>query len=249
MAFTVVAFYQVVDEGGVYTEIDPVEDEHVRVEGKAIFVPSLTRLLGYCAFLGSTASDAYLDAPSLRRTALMYLAQIEPLIVPDVDTLPVMNPKGLVELVATEGLKFVAKADPAAAEAHSCLVFLGDEGVEAVEGPHYAMEFIPAGTVTAGKWSNLSLRPVQALPAGAYQLVGANVVASGGLAYRLVIPGFDWRPGGICASGLRAHVHNVFGPGKLGVWGVFEHTLLPTLQLLSTTTTLPTKVTLWLKPA
>ncbi|MEM2446797.1 MAG: hypothetical protein QW734_09080, partial [Candidatus Bathyarchaeia archaeon] len=157
--------------------------------------------------------------------------------------------KGLVELVATEGLKFVAKADPATAEAHSCLVFLGDEEVGQVEGPYYAMEFIPAGTVTAGKWSNLSLTPVQALPAGRYQLVGANVVSSGAIAFRFVIPGYDWRPGGICAPGLRAHVHNVFGPGTLGVWGEFEHTLLPTLQLLSTGTSLPTKVTLWLKPA
>lgn len=249
MAFTVVAFYQVVDEGGVYTEIDPVPDEHVRVEGKAIFVPSLTRLLGYCAFLGSTASGAYLDAPSLRRTALMYLAQIQPLTVPDIDSMPVLNPEGLVELVATEGLKFVAKADPTTAEAHSCIVFLGNEEVREIEGPYYAMEFTVTGTVTAGKWSNLAIMPIQALPAGKYQLVGANVVASGGLAYRFVIPGYDWRPGGICAPSTRAHLHSIFGPGMLGVWGEFEHTLLPTLQLLSTGTSLPTKVTLWLKPA
>ena len=247
MAFHLVAYYQSVDEGGVYTEIDPVQDESVRVEGKQIFVPKWSKLLGFCAFLGSTANSAYLDAPSLRRLSLFYLAPINTTTTPDANCAVGITGKILATLEEGEGVKFVAKADPAAAEPHSCILWFADEEPAPVSDPFTALEFSTSGTVTAGKWSNLAMTPVQALPVGRYQVVGAHVVASGGLAYRLIFVGEDHRPGGLCAMDRQKPVY-IFGePGRLGVWGTFHTSTPPTLQLLSSNTNLPTRVVLWLK--
>src|SRR6266702_3005832 len=90
-------------------------------------------------------------------------------------------------------------------------------------------------TLVAFVWTNGAITFDQSLPAGRYQLVGARFNSAGLIAYRCVIPGYEWRPGGIGVTVDSGAEGNIFRQGNFGVWGEFAHNTPPTIDFLSAT--------------
>jgi hypothetical protein len=71
------------------------------------------------------------------------------------------------------------------------------------------------------------------LPAGSYDIIGMRAVSTGAIAARLVIPGFEWRPGVIAYDAVGDVELPRFRYGNAGVFGRFTHDSPPTVDFLS----------------
>jgi hypothetical protein len=232
MPFTLVAWTQSQDTGGVLTNVAALADQHVTVSGNNIRVPALSQLAGYYAN-GTTISRAQISSPSLRRKALI---DIEPI---DISAEPSANPpmhdrfSSPIPLEADEDLTALVAEGAAGAEYEHVLAWLCDGPITPVTGEVFTVRATGTTTLTAYAWTNCALTFSQTLPTGRYQVVGARGLSAGAIAFRLVFPGGTWRPGGIgcdAASDLNPAKQRM---GGWGVWGEFAHTAPPTVDFLS----------------
>lgn len=233
MAFSLVAYSQSIDEGGVLTEIDPASDVIVSISGKNIFVPLLNRLLGVWVGLGSTGVQAYLDAPSLRRLILQDVSPLELALAPS--DVPALSWYGAnpIALETNEGLKLLTQADPATAERRIGLVWLGDAGLVPVGGDIRTIRATSAITATVGAWTNGPMTFRQTLPVGTYRVVGASVIGANICGFRFVPIGVAQRPGGLGQPTADAKVAQGQRFGGWGAWFDFHSTTPPTLDILT----------------
>lgn len=231
--FTLVGFSELQDTGAVLTNVAALADQHVRVEGDNIVIPAgMNNLLGAFA-IGAMIDRARIETPSLRRTLLLDLPELnvaaEP-VFPNALFNAFYNPIPLDEFEPMRAL--VAEA-ASGAEQETVLVWLGDGPQAPVTGEIYTVQALSATTLTAYAWTNGALTFSQTLPAGRYQVVGFRAQSNGLLAARLVFVGGTWRPGAIGTDAASDVGHSLFRRGALGVWGEFTHDQPPTVDFLS----------------
>jgi len=232
MPFTTVGWSESQDTAGVLTNVAALPDQHVTVSGDNIRVPALNQLVGYYA-LGTTITLAQLASPQLRRQALL---DIDPM---DVSAEPGSPPAfghrmgSPITLETDEDLSALVAEAAAGAERESVFVWLADGPLASVSGNIFTVRATSATTLTAYTWTNCALTFSQTLPRGRYQVVGASCIATGGVAFRLVFPGYSWRPGGIACDAVSDLPAAGQRNGGWGVWGEFESTSPPTVDVLS----------------
>jgi hypothetical protein len=129
----------------------------------------------------------------------------------------------------------LVNSDPAAAAAHYGLVWLADGPIAPVGGRIYTLRTTAVVAQAVATWSSGVLNFTQDLPPGRYQLVGARVRSTDGVAFRLIFPGYSWRPCGPVVNDIGDRDAMHFRYGNLGVWGEFEHNLPPQLEMLGGT--------------
>lgn len=236
--FTTVGFYESVDQAGAYVALNAVADQHVRVSGDDIQVPTLNQVLAIAGGVESAAAfRARLTSPSLRERSLF---QITPLNTGAAAAVEPATPQAVVDLsesplvlVAGEQLNIEALANPVAAQVQWGIVWLGD-GVQAkVRGPIFSVRATGATALVAGSWTNVALTFDEDLPRGRYQLVGLFPVSAGMIAARAVFVGFGNRPGALGSDALSDLQSYLFRYGELGVFGEFEDTEPPTMDCLA----------------
>ena len=121
---------------------------------------------------------------------------------------------------------------------------MGNERWNAVVGLQDIFEPVPRGDVftirgtstttsTANAWTSLVTTWADTLPAGRYAIVGMSGFAATAVAFRLIIPGYTWRPGAIVGDSAGDQFHEMFTKGGLGLWGTFQSTAMPTVQTLN----------------
>lgn len=232
--FTTVAYYASQDEAGAYATIAPVSDQHVRVSGNSIYVPDkLNKLVGAYVAGGNTATAAYIDTPSLRRLALLDITPIQQGTTPSGNESVFLFPYNPVGLTTNEGMKLYLKADPAAAEKHTAVVFLADAALVPVGGEITTFQASATITASAGAWTYGEITFRQDLPVGKYAVVGASVYGANLVAFRFVPVGAVGRPGGIAVTNLGSQPHRYQRQGKLGTWFTFDSTTPPGLEILA----------------
>jgi len=237
--WTTVAYYRIVPSSEEMVYLDPVFDDHVRVEAPNIIVPDeLPYLAGVLVERGTAVFNddrAQVESPSLRRTLLR-----------DVSSQYVLGPSDKylgwdnmffnpIPLDPREPLRVKANNTGAGSNAVAAYVFLSDGPQSPVGGEIYTVLALTEGDVLSATWSTLKLNFSQVLPAGRYQLVGAKVIYSQGGVYRFVFVGQAWRPGGLVSYGFSTIEPDLFRRGTLGVWGEFTHDQPPALQIFSVT--------------
>lgn len=236
--FTTVGFYESVDQAGAYVALNGVPDQHVRVSGDDIQVPTLNQILAVAAGVDATvAPRARLTAPSLRERSLF---QITPLNTATAAAVEPGTPQGVVDLsdaplalIVGEQLNVEALANPAAAQIQWGVVWLGD-GVQAKAfGPIFTVRATGATALVAGSWTNVALTFDEDLPRGRYQLVGLMPNSTGMIAARAVFVGFGNRPGALGVDLVSDLQSYLFRYGELGVFGEFEDTEPPTMDCLA----------------
>jgi hypothetical protein len=66
-------------------------------------------------------------------------------------------------------------------------------------------------------------------------IVGGRFASAGLIAWRCVLPGNPWRPGGIGVANDGGAEGTIFRVGNFGAWGSFRHNTPPTIDFLSAT--------------
>lgn len=117
-----------------------------------------------------------------------------------------------------------------------------------LEGGHHPREtfwlrFTSSTALSALAWKVITPAFDQAFPAGTYQVVGLEFTSPGAVIARVVFPGSVLRPGviaqpGTLASGATvgaARTHRFFYDGTLGVFGTFQTSAPPSIEVFSIT--------------
>ncbi|MDZ7380066.1 MAG: hypothetical protein ONB06_12065 [candidate division KSB1 bacterium] len=233
MPFTTVGWVESQNTGGVLTNFTALSDPHVRVEGDNVIVPSGMNFLAGVYAGGASITQARIHSPSLSRVVDIDIGPLnvgaEPLSpTPFLDMFE--NP---VELDATEALSALAAGSESTNEYKEIIAWLSSGRIEPYRGPYRTVRATGSTTLNAYEWTNVSLTLAQSLPAGRYQVVGFWGYSAGGVAARLVFPGYPWRPGAIIHDSIADIQPLRFRFGNAGVWGEFTHDSPPSVDFLS----------------
>ena len=233
MPFTMVGFAQSQDTANALTAVNALADQHVRVSGADIIVPSLNQLLGAYAG-GVTITRAQLRSPSLRRVVNVEIAPVNiGTLAPNNPPALWMRPQAPIALTVNEALNMFVAENVVGAEQEDGVVWLADAPVAPVGGEMFVVRVTGATTLTANAWTNGSLTFDQTLPAGSYNIVGARMESTNIIAFRFVPVGGTWRPGGLGTTTAARLEPPGQRSGGWGVWATFAHLTPPTVDYLA----------------
>lgn len=246
MSFTVVGWDESQDTSNALTFVAALVDQSVTTNGDTIRVPSHAPRIAAALALGATITRARISAPSLRKKSNIDLAPINIGIEPDTPTPYLAMWERPRTLTVGESLRAEASENAAGAERATILAWLLATDPQPVpEGEIQTVRIDFTTTLTANVWSIATGTMAQDLEAGRYAIVGGRGEAAGLQAWRLVIPGSEYRPGAIGYDAADDVEDRRFRYGGLGVsWGEFEHDTLPQVEFLSNSA--DTSETVWL---
>jgi len=239
MPFTVIA-YEEARETAVTTlsELAGVSDDHVRVVGDDIYVPSLNRLIGSFAHhgTGTAAGDitgAQLASPSLRRIFLQDMGKLTDLNASPATHQINMYPQNPLPLDVNEALNALMTNGAVVGAKGLVGVWLADGAISPVTGEIRTVKCTTTFTPTADAWTSGDLTFTQDLPVGRYRVVGARCIGGDtqGL-FRFIFVGGIWRPGGVIQKDVADPDISWFRNGQLGVWGEFDQLTPPKIEVL-----------------
>jgi hypothetical protein len=238
MPLTTVAYYEAQTLAAAYLPIAAVADQHVRVVGDDIQMPTLNQIVALAGGISSTTllNQLRLSSPSLRERGLF---QVSPVNVAASNVEP-GSPHRVVDLrdtplVLVPGEQLNAEAlGTVTTEEAWCIAWLADGPIAPVKGNIFTVRVTGAAVaLTAGAWNNRALTFEEDLPRGRYQLVGMRPESAGMIAARAVFVGGGWRPGALGCNVVEDLQNNIFRYGNLGVLGEFEDIEPPTIDFLS----------------
>lgn len=242
--FHTVAFSAALVTTNIGTLVTPVVDNTVFISGNNINVPAgINNYFGAVAFAtaSSAASNVQLQSPSLRE---VFFPSLTPVVIGNtVDLVPTIteafdNP---LPLVVNEGLNLQSNATSAATAGQAgAIVFLSDGPRTPVQKAKiFTIRATSAIIQAANTWVNGALTFGQTLPVGKYDVVGLRAEATGLLAARINFIGASavTRPG--CPGNATPQTLDfvAFRAGRLGVWGTFDSTTPPSMDVLGATGT------------
>lgn len=237
--FHLAAWYESIDPAGALVPIAGVPEQAITVQGDDIRVPkSLPFILGKAALENdASAAQAQIQSPSLR---MLTNLDVEPIVAAAVFGSPpevLFHPESPIPVTADESLNFAVNSDPAVAAAHYGLVWLGDGPQPPATGQMFTVRAVGAIQQAVGVWTNGNLTFGQTLPAGRYQVVGMRARSADGVACRLVFQEMTARPGVACVNAIGDLDPKSFRYGRGGIFGEFDHTNPPTLDVIGGTGT------------
>ena len=235
--FTLAAFAEDQDSGGSEVQVSALADDHLFVSGDNLRVPKLNELL---AVIGGIASggNSYmrLETPSLRDVNRLYVKPLNGLADSDVepsDPIAVMDlTRSPRVLTVDEQMTCTIHSDSSAAAFQWSLVCFGEGPPRPTSGQIIPVRATGSTTVTARAWTTVTLTFPDVLPRGRYQVCGLRAYGATMIAARFVFKPGTWRPG---APGVDSHTtmdYPLFRMGRLGVWGEFEDTTPPDIEVL-----------------
>lgn len=234
---TLIGFSESVDQAAAYVALNGLADPHVRVSGDDIQIPALNQVVLVAGLVENVAANrARLVSPSLRRRSNF---QVTPLNGGAAAAVEPDSPHKIMDLrdnplalVTGEQLNFEAFANPAAAQIQTGLVWLSDGKVAPISGPIFSVRATSATAAVADAWTNVAIAFEEDLPVGRYQVVGLFPMSTTMLAARLVLVGYQWRPGAMGSDLINDLASPIFRLGQMGVYGEFEDTSPPTIDVL-----------------
>lgn len=231
--FSIHAFSESQDNAAAYAGMAAVTDQIMTSSGDDMIIGKNKYLVGKMAFLGATVpGNGRLVSPSIRQKALLYVTPPTPLLVPGTVHKKWLTPRNGFSLTQDEKLNFESNSNPAAAEQHACIIALADGPLNKLDGEIITVR----GTITLAQvvdtWTYSEMTLADNLPVGNYSVVGATVVAAGGIAFRMVFKEQKERPGGLVSQTGEGQVDPDQRHGGMGLWGDFHTTNLPAFELL-----------------
>jgi hypothetical protein len=124
-----------------------------------------------------------------------------------------------------------------AAVMNRAFLWLCDGPPKPVTGKIYTVRFTTSISTATASWVNGVLTFGQTLPAGHYQVVGMRVWSSNSVAARLFFVGGAWRPGVPAETAEDNNEWTDFRFGNTGVWGEFDNTTPPSIDIMGITDT------------
>ena len=236
MGFLVLAFNSSIPVGSVLVDFKSIVDAGVATQSGDGYVidPRMKLLLGATGF-GPNLARLQIQTPSFNLLAYQEITGVNLASAPAYGVNKINfyldGARGLVE---TETLIAQVYQSGAAAENDTVGVWLADALPTPVKKAHFTIRFTGASTLTPNAWSTVTPTLDRNLPAGKYQIIGARLLSAGGLLFRANIPGYNYRPGGLCVQVAQTLDPEGQRHGGWGVWGEFDQNLLPVFDVLST---------------
>lgn len=241
MSFHLLGWYESVDPAGADTEIAGLLDERAWVEGDNIRVPALSYIYGaggYVVGVTTAARRAKIYSPTLN---ILGLLEIDPLVhgVTDIIYPTAITPwrdysMSPIKLGYDETMRALVNANPAAAEIQAVFLLMGDGQQPSVPaGPIISLHGVTAAGSGTGAWVGKSVTWSSSLPPGQYGVIGLQIIGAETLAGRLNFrTGEQWRPGVLGQNTSGVVPADYQRAGKMGIWGIFEYTQPPTVDLV-----------------
>lgn len=214
-------------------DLTPVQDDIVLISN-AHFLPQNDVQLKAAFVCGTTIARAKINTPSLRQITSPHIRPINLGNLPT--TLPAVadyrdNPlllKGLEEIS-------VLATQTAAGPTQVNCGLLVDTGATPIMpmGNDFTMRGTGTTTLVANVWTSVPITWSDTLPAGNFAIVGLQVKGATAILARLVVNGQNERPGCVAQTLLGDNGHVMFRKGGLGVWGYFNSTRMPVVQILA----------------
>lgn len=241
--FTVVAFNEVRTAVTAIEAVTATDGDAEVAVGDDLIVPKFRHLIGQYAGHGEAAvagtpSEAYIDAPSLRRVTRNQFVQLHDFFVAPPRRAVDMFPLSPIPLDEGEALNaYLANTAVCAAGRGMVGVWLADGPISPVRGEIRTILCTSVMLGTLGVWESGPLTLAYDLPAGRYQVVGARCLAGAtAQLFRLIFPEQWHRPGGVSSRVILDPQLSQFRAGNLGVWGEMTHRVLPRLEVLNVNT-------------
>lgn len=211
-----------------------VADPHLTIITNRLVVPEALPFVAGAYANGADIARAQFSAPSLRQLINPELSPV------DTNALPASPDRFIdyrftpIQLQPNEQLE-LDEAN-AAAGANICrgLVYLADGAITPESGDVRSTRVTGTITGVAETWANGALTFADQLPAGRYRVVGARFFGTTLTFFRLVFPGYAWRPGGLGFANATLVEPPEQRFGNFGAWGEFEHNAPPTLDAFCT---------------
>lgn len=234
MSFTLAGYFESQAADGL-TAVAGLTDDHLNVEGDNIRIPNFAAKIIAAIATGITLAEAQITSPKLKEIfkpdlAILGVGAAEP--PADRSILNKFLPTGL-ELKASENMRFFVD-NGNTNEPQFGLVWLSNGLTAIPAGQINVVKATGSTTVTANAWSTVPLTFSQTLPAGNYAVVGMRAEGVTCVAARLIFTGSGMRPGAVGTDGPGDVIDPIFRKGGLGVWGIFENTTPPRLEMLCT---------------
>jgi hypothetical protein len=217
--------------GASDTDLTAQVDPQVTVQNSHYLLNEDMKLLA-AYVMGGNVTRAKLDSPKLRALYLPFLVPVDRVTTP-ADEANVLDFTGF-ELIlrAGEEIRFLASNDAGADEKNYVISFFGSGNRNVPTGPIFTMRTTATITTVADTWTLGSLTFDQTLPSGRYSIVGAMVHGTGLIAARFVLPLTNKRPGVVCAQTAGQTSTSIFRRGRMGEFGQFHNTALPSIEVL-----------------
>jgi len=235
MTMHLCAFGESIDPAGALVNIAGITDDAVLVNGDDIRVPTeLPWFLGGSALISATTPiQAQFQSPSLRQVANIDIDPVATGLVFDDPAEIAIQPMSPLPLNGDEALNFLANTNPAGAEIHYGLAWLGDGAIQPVVGEIYSVRAMASLVGVALSWVSSELTFAQDLPVGNYEIVGMRCREAGMVAARLSFRGQAFRPGVPGAVAINDVVGDMFRYGKMGSFGIFHTNTPPLLEVIA----------------
>jgi hypothetical protein len=220
------------------TAITPIPDGTMAISGNDFRVPvGLTNIVAAAAVINSAAATlrAQIQAPSLRSVLNYDISPINNGLVFGPLARTARMWQAPLSLQALEPLDVFIQNG--AAVMNRAFLWMADGPVKPVTGKIYTVRFTTSITEVTASWANGVLTFGQTLPAGHYQVVGMRVWSANGVAARLFFVGGAWRPGVPMGNTENDGEWIDFRFGNTGVWGEFDNTTPPSLDVMGITDT------------
>lgn len=241
MPMQLVAYQSSVTSSGTLSAIVPVPDPSITVQGNDFLVPDKYNQVVYAAALvtGHAQTQAQLQSPSLRN---MWYPDLNPLVVAatfeGIDLLMDLSQYPL-QLATNEGLQFWSDGggDGTTAQNVYGLVWFADGKLAPATSAFQTIRATASIQQSKTAWANGQLTFDQVLPVGNYDIVGMQASGAGLVAARLVFIGSSalTRPGVVGDADLNNVYHQQFRFGASGVFGTFNSTTPPSIDVLGGT--------------
>lgn len=232
--FHLAAYTAALGAGAFSGNFTPLADDALNFGGTQYFMPENLPLLvgGATVDSGGRIDQANIQAPTTDNLG-GYEIPIGSGVVP-VDMNKISNPqhKGFIPIPSNEGVNFNVSAIAGVASQAWSFVWFSDNNMDAVEGEIFS---IRATTTIAGsntEWRQQQITPINTLPAGRFQVVGFQTVATDVIASRLNFVNSSVYPGVLGQPSFQQITNDFWRRGRAGVWGEFTNRSLPSVWVL-----------------
>lgn len=237
--FHLSGFYQNLQIVAGGSKINAIPDPALTTAGSDIRVPAgLPYIMGVKASCNDASyTQAELQSPSLRALLNLDIEPIDAAALPVADYTENMWAGGPAAVAPNENLNLLNYGAPAGAVDNYGFVWFADGPQQPVKGPFYTVRCtaVTGAGAAKGVWVNQPLVIGQALPAGSYQVCGMRARGATLVAARLVFVGTGaqgWRPGVLANQTISKTSIGAFRFGAYGVFGQFDNTTPPTVDLI-----------------
>lgn len=230
--------YETSASNAALTAITPIPDGTVRVTGNDILVPATLNLLVMAsAMINSAAATlrAQVQTPSLRAFLNFDIAPIANGLI--YGALPASARMWQTPLQLTTNEPMDVFIQNGAAVMNRAFLMLADGPLKPVQGKIFTVRATGAASLTTATWVNTALTFSQTLPSGSYQLVGLRAWGANLCAVRVFFVSSGWRPGTLAVNSAAQNEWPDFRYGNIGVWGVFDNTVPPSIDCMGITDT------------